>query len=234
MASVLEQTPKTAPGIVPLHNGDVLDQPAFHERYAAMPPGFRAELIGGVVYIARRTTHDHANLHGHIIGGIGRYCTYTAGVQLLNSGTIILDDRNEVQPDGVLRLDEAHGGASSVNEQGYVTGTPELHVELAYDAEAIDLHQKREVYERTGVREYLVVLIQEESFCAFRLEGVRYMDFPPDTDGVWRSRVFPGLWLNIRALLDRDGVALLKTLDAGLASEAHRMFLQQLQSGTPE
>ena len=35
MASVLEQTPKIAPGIVPLHNGDVLDQPTFRKRYSA-------------------------------------------------------------------------------------------------------------------------------------------------------------------------------------------------------
>lgn len=232
MASVLEQTPKTATGIVPLHNGDVLDQPTFHERYSAMPPRFRAELIGGVVCLPHRTTHAHAILHGNVIGGIGRYCIYTPGVQLLDSGTIILDDRNEVQPDGALRLDEAHGGASSVNEHGYITGAPEMHVEVAYDAGSIDLHQKRREYERTGVHEYLIVLILERNVRAFRLDGGRYVNFPPDPDGVWRSQVFPGLWLNIQALLDRDAVALLKSLDAGLASEAHQSFVRQLKSAS--
>ena len=31
--------------------GDHLDQVTFHERYKAMPPAFRAELIGGVVIV---------------------------------------------------------------------------------------------------------------------------------------------------------------------------------------
>lgn len=44
------------------------------------------------------------------------------------------------------------------------------------------------------------------------------------------SHVFPGLWLNVQALLERDGAALLKTLNDGLASDAHATFVKQLQS----
>src|SRR5947209_3661961 len=41
------------PGPVPsrLVEGEHLDQPEFHQRYEGMPPGTRAELIGGVVYV---------------------------------------------------------------------------------------------------------------------------------------------------------------------------------------
>jgi Uma2 family endonuclease len=232
MASVLEQTPKTATGIIPLDNGDVLDQPTFHERYSAMPPGFRAELIGGVVYVPFPATNWHAVYHGDMIGCLFHYRAHTPGVDMLDNGTLILDDDNEPQPDGVLRLDESVGGASHVTEEGYVAGTPELHAEIAFTSASIDLHQKRREYERTGVREYLIVLIQKKAVRAFRLDGARYVNFPPDPDGVWRSQVFPGLWLNFQALLDRDGAALLKTLDAGLATEAHQTFVKQLKSAT--
>lgn len=232
MASVLEQTPKTATGIIPLHNGDVLDQPTFHERYSAMPPGFRAELIGGVVYVPSPATNWHAVYHGDMIGCLFHYRAHTPGVDMLDNGTIILDDENEPQPDGVLRLEDSAGGATYVTDEGYVAGAPELHAEIAFTSASIDLHQKRREYERTGVREYVIVLIQENAVRAYRLDGGRYVDFPPDPDGVWRSQMFPGLWLNVPALLDRDATALLKTLDAGLASEAHQTFVKQLQSVT--
>jgi Uma2 family endonuclease len=230
MASVLEHPPKNTSGIPPLHNGDVLDQPTFHERYAAMPSGFRAELIGGVVYVPSPATNWHAVYHGDVITWLGYYRIHTPGVEMLDNGTVILDDDNEPQPDGALRLPESAGGASRVDADGYVSGTPELHAEIAFSSASIDLHQKRREYERTGVREYLIILIREKAVRAFRLDGARYVDSPPDPDGVWRSQVFPGLWLDIQALLDRDGVALLKTLDAGLASETHATFVKQLQN----
>lgn len=34
-----------------LHNGDCMTQPAFHSAYEQMPAGFRAELVGGVVFV---------------------------------------------------------------------------------------------------------------------------------------------------------------------------------------
>jgi hypothetical protein len=41
-----------SPALPPLCNGDHLDQPTFHARYEAMPEHVRAELIGGIVYMA--------------------------------------------------------------------------------------------------------------------------------------------------------------------------------------
>ena len=38
--------------IPPLVDGERLDRATFHERYEAMPPRTRAELIGGVVVMA--------------------------------------------------------------------------------------------------------------------------------------------------------------------------------------
>jgi len=40
------------PRLPPLENGDRLDQKSYHERYEAMPEHVRAELIGGIVYMA--------------------------------------------------------------------------------------------------------------------------------------------------------------------------------------
>ncbi|WP_297640371.1 hypothetical protein [Caldilinea sp.] len=58
---------------------------------------------------------------------------------------------------------------------------------------------------------------------------------PVDAEGVVRSQVFPGLWLNRAAMLEGDLAQALATLEKGLASEEHAIFCQTLRqrSATP-
>lgn len=228
MSTVLEH-PHSAVRPQPLRNGDVLDRATFHARYLATPKSFRAELIGGVVHVPSPVTNWHSIYHYAIVGWLFNYQAQTPGVLGGDNGTMILDDENEPQPDAILRLDESVGGATHVNEDGYVVGPPELHVEVAYSSESIDLHQKRRAYERAGIQEYVVVLVEEPAARFFRLREQAYQEVSPDADGIWRSQVFPGLWLNVRALLDRDGKSLLETLQCGIASAEHKSFVERLQ-----
>jgi Uma2 family endonuclease len=151
MSSVLEHPTQRATRVLPLRNGDVLDQPTFHERYLATSDTFRAELIGGVVHVPSPVTNWHAIYHADVMTCLGVYRMRTPGTALLDNGTIILDDENEPQPDAVLRIDESCGGASRVNEAGYVEGSPDLHVEVAYSSASIDLHRKRDAYRRRSL-----------------------------------------------------------------------------------
>jgi hypothetical protein len=48
MSTIGREPALTLPQLV---NGERLDRATFHERYEAMPPKTRAELIGGVVFI---------------------------------------------------------------------------------------------------------------------------------------------------------------------------------------
>lgn len=233
MSSVLEHPTQRATRVLPLRNGDVLDQPTFHERYLATSDSFRAELIGGVVHVPSPVTNWHAIHHADVMTCLGVYRMRTPGTALLDNGTIILDDENEPQPDAVLRIDESCGGASRVNEAGYVEGSPDLHVEVAYSSASIDLHRKRDAYEQAGVREYLVVLIEEQKLRAFRLEGDAYAEMPLASDGVWRSTQFPGLWLDSGALFGRNAAQLLATLDQGLATQEHQEFVARLAAAGP-
>lgn len=230
MSSVSEHSPHTAVRPIPLRNGDVLDQTTFHARYLATQPGFRAELIGGVVHAPSPVTNWHSEYHYAIVGWLYHYQAHSPGVKGGDNGTVILDDENEPQPDAFLRLEEAVGGYSRVSEEGYIVGPPELHIEVAYSSASIDLHQKRREYERTGVGEYVVVLVEEQSVRAFRREEDAYVDSSLDAQSVWRSSAFPGLWLDTRALFNRDATRLLATLDKGLATDEHRAFVTRLSS----
>jgi Uma2 family endonuclease len=62
------------------------------------------------------------------------------------------------QPDLSLRI--VSRGQSRL-ERNYLAGAPELAIEIAHSSAARDLGIKSDLYRRHGVREYLVILAQE-------------------------------------------------------------------------
>ena len=78
----LHECHRTRAGVAvpPLAAGDRLDAATFHERYDAMPPSTRAELIGGVVHMPSPLHRDHG-AEGFAVGAwLGFYAARTPGV----------------------------------------------------------------------------------------------------------------------------------------------------------
>jgi Uma2 family endonuclease len=218
--------------IPPLEAGDRLDQPTFHTRYEAMPEGTRAELIGGVVYLPSPLKRPHGRMHVEVIRWITEYEDATPGVEPLDNATNILGAENEPQPDVCLRILPAQGGQTTEKDD-YVVGGPELVVEVASSTESIDLHGKKADYERFGVREYLVVVLRQRCVFWFRNRDEAFVDLAPGPDGVFRSEVFPGLWLDPAALLALDRRRVLAVLATGVASPDHAAFVARLTATKP-
>jgi Uma2 family endonuclease len=217
--------------VPPLNPGDRLSRAEFERRYQAHPEIKKAELIEGVVYMPTPVRfEEHGRPHSNVITWLGVYCAATPGTSVGDNATVRLDFENEVQPDALLRLDPEHGGCSHVTEDDYLEGPPELIVEIASSSAAYDLHVKRRVYARTGVQEYLAVQMYERRVDWFvSREGV-YETLLPDEDGVLRSEVFPGLWLQPAALWSGDLAGMLEVLQEGLASPEHAAFLTRLRT----
>jgi Uma2 family endonuclease len=208
--------------------GDHLDQATFHTRYKAMPPWFQAELIGGVVIVPSPVLPEHGEYHALIMGWLTQYWISTPGTVARDNATVIIGPSSEPQPDGILIVDPARGGQTGYSADGYATGPPELIVEVASSSESIDLNTKLRDYEQAGVLEYLVVVIRRRVIRWFVLQGEQYQETPVDPDGILRSRVFPGLWLNVEALLKLDGLQVMGILQQGVATPEHAAFAQQL------
>ena len=214
--------------ILPLENGDRLSRDEFERRYYTMPHVKKAELIEGVVYVASPLRFEpHAEPHGNLIVWLGNYKVVTPDVRLGDNPTVCLDMDNELQPDTVLLIDATAGGQSQLDEDGYIEGAPELVAEVAASSASIDMHDKKRVYRRNGVQEYIVWRVLENRLDWFSLEGGEYVSLEADEAGVIKSRQFPGLWLAVAALLSGDMVKVLATLQEGLNSPEHREFVQQ-------
>ena len=225
---MIVQTQLKPTKIIPLlENGDKLTRIEFERRYEAMPNLKKAELIEGIVYMASPLRFkSHGQPHASVITLLGNYVAETPGVELGDNVTVILDADNEPQPDALLRIEA--GGQSIINEDDYIEGAAELIVEIAASTVSYDLHAKKNVYRRNGVREYLVWRVGDRDFDWFRWQEGEYIEVSPEADGIIRSEVFPGLWLDKSALLAGNLARVLEVVGQGLSSVEHQTFVEDL------
>jgi len=188
----------------PLESGDRMSRDEFHRRYLERPDIKKAELVEGVVYVASPVRlNQHGRPHALVVGWLSAYVTAHRGAEVADNATVILDDGNEVQPDAFLyRTGEE--GTSRVTDDDYLYGPPELVVEIAASSAAYDLHDKKRAYERNGVREYIVWDIEGNAVHWFRLGSGKYREIAPGAHGIIESTQFPGLRLDVAALLAAD------------------------------
>ena len=224
MSTLDRPEPKTLP---PLVAGQRLDRATFHERYEAMPPGTRAELVGGVVYMPSPLGIEHGERDHDLAYWLGCYKARTRGVRAALNTTTQFDEYGEPQPDLQLRIPEELGGQTRI-VGGYVVGPPELIVEVSRTTRGYDLGSKKADYERAGVSEYLFVGLDPEEIRWFIGRDGRVEELTPDPEGVYRSCVFPGLWLDSRAFFADDMDALIATLERGLATPEHAALVERL------
>ena len=219
----------------PLQSGDRLSRPEFERRYAAAPRIQKAELIEGIVYVASPLRHaQHGKPHSRMMTWLGVYQAMTPGVDLSDAPTIRLDRENEPQPDAVLFIESDAGGQTRINDDGYIDGSPELIVEIAASSAAIDTGTKKQVYRRNGVLEYAIWQSYENQLEWFGLVNGDYQLLSPAPDGIIRSRVFPGLWLPVEALLNHQMVKVLEVVQAGVQSLEHQAFVERLGRKTQQ
>jgi Uma2 family endonuclease len=186
------------------------------------------ELIGGIVYMVSPLRRPHARYDEELSFALGLYRRATPGVELLPNATTILGRLSEPQPDLALRILPEFGGQSRNSPDKYVQGPPELLAEIAYSTRAIDMHRKRLDYQRAGVREYVVLCVEELELHWFNFKPRR--EIRPNAQGVFRSRVFPGLWIEGSALLARDSARVEDVVRQGLTSPEHDAFVKRLQA----
>ena len=101
--------------------------------------------------------------------------------------------------------------------------------EVAASSAAYDLYDKKTVYRRDGVQEYIIWQVLEQKLDWFVLRENMYELLLPDSAGIIRSERFSGLWLAVSALLAGDIAKVLAAVQAGLNSPMHREFLNQLE-----
>ncbi len=219
---------KRSNGTAPLfRTGDRMSQPAFHRLYEMTVPPFKAELLGGVVYVASPLKIRHGRHEPRLSTVFVVYEDGTPGTEVAGNTTVLIPPDDEPQPDLLLRILPECGGQSRTTPDGYAAGAPELLAQVADTTRRLDLGVRKDRYESAGVLEYIVLSLQDQKLFWFDFQAGD--EITADRQGVFRSRVFPGLWIHGPALLDRRLQPLLRTLRQGLRSAEHARFVKRLK-----
>jgi Uma2 family endonuclease len=210
----------------PLVSGEKLSREEFLRRWEALPHVKFAELLEGEVYVPSPLLLAHGTQDNAAGLWLGYYAGFTPGCEAANQVTWLML-RDAPQPDCCLFIKPEYGGQSGV-EGGYGSGAPELIVEVAVSSAARDLGPKLRLYRQAGVQEYINVLVTESRVIWRRLAAGKWVEVQPDADGLLRSVIFRGLWLDPAALLRKDIPRLTEVLRQGLDSPEHRRFVEKL------
>jgi hypothetical protein len=156
------------------------------------------------------------------------YEAATDGVIVADNASVRLDVINEPQPDAVLLIDPARGGQARISEDDYIEEAPEFVAVVAASSANFDLNTKLTIYRRNGVRECLVWRVRDRKTDWFELKRRRFVPMDLDGEGLYRSRAFPGLWLDPTAMIRGRLAIVSAALQRGLASPDHAEFVMRL------
>jgi Uma2 family endonuclease len=231
--------------IPPLRNGERLTRDEFERHYDAMPDLKKAELIEGIVRIPMPDSapkpedaaimtspvsfRRHGSSHYKLVGWLAQYSATTPGTEGADNSSIRLDPNNMPQPDVFLIIEPESGGQATVSADDYLEGAPELVAEVSSSSVREDLGDKLNAYQRNGVREYIVWRIKARAVDWFVLRQGQFERLEPGADDLYRSEVFPGVWLDPEALVRGDLEALLAAVRRGIETPEHAAFVAQLR-----
>ena len=218
------------PRIPPLQNGDHLALEEFERRWNNMPDLKKVELLNGVVFMPPPVSvTEHGFPHSDLIYWLGSYRVATHGVRLADNGTLRSSNETESQPDAMLVILPEFGGNVAFDSAGVAVGAPELVAEVSSTSVNYDLHTKLQIYQELGIPEYLVWRTADRAVDWFVLRDSRYVRLEPSSDGILRSSVFPGLWLDWAALVNGDMQNVARILQQGMATAEYTAFAKGLQ-----
>lgn len=210
-----------------LITGQRMSREEFLTRWEALPDLKHAELIEGIVYVSSPVSRDHGVFDISAHGWLGLYAWHTPGGEAGNNVTWMMLESSP-QPDAFLMISPQYGGKARA-EGKFWGGAPDLVVEVCLTSTDYDFGPKLALYQRAGVREYLTLESFRKRTVWRVLVNGSYAAIQPDADGYYRSRVFPGLWLDAGAFWREDGPTVQRVLEQGLASDEHAAFIEQLQ-----
>jgi Uma2 family endonuclease len=147
----IEQVPKTALDV-----------------FRMLPEGTLCEVIDNVLYMSPAPKYNHQRLTGLIYSRLVNHTEKTgSGEVIISPFDVYLENLlSAVQPDILYISNE---NRDILKEDGYIHGAPDLIVEVLSSDIQRDKVQKKNLYERAGVKEYFIVNPKDNKVLAYAL-----------------------------------------------------------------
>jgi Uma2 family endonuclease len=165
----------------------------FEEFCLLVKDGQKADLIGGVIYLASPDSLDANSLNGWLLMLVDLFAEAGGlGEVFFSRVAFRLTEIESPEPDiAFVRQDRLH-----LKQKGYFDGPPDLAVEIVSpDSIDRDYRLKRQQYQEAGVREYWIVDEAEQRLTWFALTPNGEFRRIRPRKGALHSQVLPGFWL---------------------------------------
>jgi Uma2 family endonuclease len=180
-----------------------LDERYTYTDYLTWDDNYRCELIGGEVWdMSPAPNLKHQNISRNFSSRLFNFLDGKKCIPFAAPTDVVLDEDNVVQPDILVVCDR------SKLTDACVKGAPELIVEILSPSTGLkDRREKKALYERFGVQEFILVDPANEIVERYTLKDGRYGS--PDVFG-WNesmsSTLFPELELNLWEIFDKERI----------------------------
>ncbi len=135
------------------------------EAYKLLPEGTLCQLINNKIIMSPSPKWKHQDIVKIIMVAIENYLKKNHAGKVLSDVDVYLDEENIYRPDMMLITnDQLH----ILGDDGYIHGVPGLVIEvLSKGTEKYDKSEKKDIYEKYGVKEYWLIdppMLQCEGF----------------------------------------------------------------------
>jgi Uma2 family endonuclease len=150
-----------------------------YDVWQLLPQGTLAELYNNTIYMSPAPDFSHQTISASLFRSISNHVfKNNLGVVLFSPVDIELDKKNVFQPDIIFI---SNSNLKKIIKDDKIKGSPDLVIEIlspGKENRKRDLEDKYKVYEKFGVKEYIVVDPKSKEIHQFVLEGKKYSSHP--------------------------------------------------------
>jgi Uma2 family endonuclease len=175
-----------------------------YQDYLTWPDSERWEIINGEAWaMTPAPTIAHQRILRNMARTLAHFFKEHSCELFFAPTDVVLDAINIVQPDLLVVCDP-----SKVTDAN-IQGAPDLIIEIASPStKLMDKREKKALYEKFGVKEYVIIYPDDALVERFQMEGGKFEG--PDVinwDERWSSFVFPALEISIWEIFGKGGPA---------------------------
>lgn len=178
-----------------------IDRKFTYADYLTWPDEERWELIDGEAYdMTPAPTTSHQRIAQKFFVRFDSFFSGKGCTPFIAPTDVVFDEMNVVQPDLLVVCDQA-----KITEAN-IQGAPDLIVEVLSPSTSLkDRREKKALYERFGVREYLLVHSRDEIVDRYRLVSGRYLSEDVfNWDETLTLDIFPELTLSLWEIFGKE------------------------------
>jgi len=150
---------------------DAKDRYTYEDLQAFPEDNLRREIIDGELIVTAAPSTRHQDVVMRLSGELYQYVKEHGGKVYPAPTDVFFSDTNVVEPDVLFVSPENLGRV----EKKFVRSAPDVVVEVSSPStRRLELHRKRELYERFGVPEYWYVDLESDRIEVYRLAEGRF------------------------------------------------------------